>query len=265
MRLATYNLWNDEETLPVRLPLLCRTLRDLQSDVLALQEVSGGAYTALRSALGAEYFSFYDQFPGEDEGLAVFSRFPIEAADFLPRRAEYSQALFVRLRLDAGQMCCMNVHLPWDSVRARELQALAAHRYLCQQAAQEDVCLLLGDFNGGLGSSVHRFLTGEQTLRDEEAAPCYFELGSTWGAVSGTPLRATMDFQRNPRWRGGNTTEAPAAFDRIYLRRRMAEDQLHRAFLFGEMVDEATGLCPSDHYGLAADISLARVRPADAP
>ena len=45
MRIATYNIWNDE-SLPRRLPLLIDTIQKTDADIIALQEVPSSVYDA---------------------------------------------------------------------------------------------------------------------------------------------------------------------------------------------------------------------------
>lgn len=120
-----------------------------------------------------------------------------------------------------------------------------------------DISILLGDFNGGLNSSVHRFLVGEQTLNGEEANPYWFELSSTYSEIHGTPLLPTLDFVHNPRWQGKNSTEIPQVADRIYVMYNSGKDHLKSVELFGTKISEINHLSASDHYGVVAEIEFA--------
>ena len=119
-----------------------------------------------------------------------------------------------------------------------------------------DVSIILGDFNGSLNSSVHRYLTGEQTLRGCEAKPYWFELSSAYAAIMGENIMPTLDFVNNPRWHGENTTEIPYAADRIYVMYRRGKDVLKSVELFGTKVSEESGLSASDHYGVVAEMEF---------
>lgn len=145
-----------------------------------------------------------------------------------------------------------NLHLPWDSALEKERQIVAIDRFAHAQEA--DIRLLTGDFNGSENSSVHRFLTGEQSLLGCEARPYWFELSSTFAAIHGQSLPPTLDFRHNPRWGGRNTTEIPFAADRIYVMLREATDDLRQVWRFGMDVSPESRLAPSDHYGVAAEI-----------
>ena len=259
MRLATYNVWNDKATIDRRLPQLVQEIKAANADVIGLQEVTQPIYDALAEKLDYMYhrYAMYhgqDEGHGEAEGLAIFSKFPIEDAFFLNTSAEYanSDALHVLLRAGGLALSVTNLHLPWDSALAKERQIVAIDRYI-KTRTDADERVLLGDFNCGLTSSVHNYLIGEQTLLGQESKPYWWDLASTYAAVQGIPNRPTLDFQRNPRWTDC-TTETPLVYDRILI--SAGGEHLGNVDLFGTAISPATGLSASDHYGLLADITF---------
>ena len=255
MRLATYNLWNDERGGEARRQQIVEEIMAAGADVIGLQEVTPKLFQdRLAELYPHAVFRAYD---GEDEGLAVLSRYPVLETAWLYERAEddHSAGLHVVLEAADKRISVMNVHLPWDSALRKERQIVAIDRYLHERKA--DACVLMGDFNGGLNSSVHRYLTGEQSLLDHEANPCWFELSSAYAALHDELPRPTLDFVRNPRWGGGNTLEIPVPADRIYLMNGFGEASLRQVSLFGTAVSPKSGYAASDHYGVWADIALA--------
>lgn len=254
MKLATYNVWNDERGGEARQRQIVDEIARVGADVIGLQEVAPRLF---RERLAGLYpYAVFRAYAGEDEGLAILSRYPLTETTWL-HELEGCAALNVVLKLDGQNVSVTNVHLPWDSAMQKEAQTLRIDRFMRGQAAT--IRVLLGDFNGGLNSSVHRFLLGEQTLMGQEANPCWYELSSTWAAVRGQPLPPTLDFLRNPRWGGKNSTEIPMAADRVYVMRREEPDDLRSVALFGTAVSPESGYAASDHYGVVAEIGLGSI------
>ena len=251
MKLATYNIWNDERGGKVRQRQVADEIAAAQADVIGLQEVSPGLFH--ERLAGLYPYAAFRVYAGEDEGLAVLSRYPIIETVWLHEMPEHgrSAALGVIVEAAGRRIAVTNLHLPWDSAMQKEKQIVAIDRFMRGWEAENRV--LLGDFNGGLNSSVHRFLLGEQTLLGCEANPCWYELGSTWTAMYGQPLPPTLDFLRNPRWGGRNSTEIPMAADRIYVMRHDGMDKLRHVALFGTTVSPESGYAASDHYGVVAE------------
>ena len=251
MRLATYNLWNDERGGEARRRQMVHEILAAGADVIGLQEAEPHLF---RDRLAGLYpHAAFRAYAGEEEGLAILSRYPLAEINWLHERKGCA-ALNAVLDADGRRISVTNAHLPWDSAIQKEEQTVRIDRFMRGQDAE--IRVLLGDFNGGLNSSVHRFLLGEQTLMGQEANPCWYELSSTWAAVRGQPLPPTLDFLRNPRWDGKNSVEIPMAADRVYVMRRWVPDDLREVKLFGAAVSPESGLAASDHYGVAAEITF---------
>ena len=126
-----------------------------------------------------------------------------------------------------------------------------------ERREQAEYFIMLGDFNCSPQASVHRFLLGEQTLAGREARPYWYEVSSVYAAVHGQALRPTLDCVHNPRWAGRcdpKPTIAPENFDRLYVMDDGGECLIRRVELFGTQKDEESELCPSDHYGVLAEL-----------
>ncbi len=133
------------------------TLRALEADVIALQEVDvdtrrcGGVNQAeeLGRALGmhASFGAFMD-YDGGRYGMALLSRFPLRSAQSvrLPDGNEPRVALAVALALDSGEtLHAVNVHFDWvedDAFRYAQAQRVA--EFL---RGLDAPYVLLGDFN----------------------------------------------------------------------------------------------------------------------
>lgn len=247
MRFATYNIWNDE-SLPRRAPLLIDTILRANADIIALQEVPSSLWDAVERLYP---HSAYRQYSGEDEGLAILSRYPISLEKWLHGTAD---ALHVLIEAHGERISLANAHLPWQSILARERQIVSLSAYLGGIDADRHV--LLGDFNGDQSSSVHRFLVGDQSLLGSECAPVWIDIAGSYAKLCGTAFPPTLDTIGNPRWKGKNMLYAPQTMDRIYLRDSWEPSSIQHADVFGAEVDTETGLCPSDHYGVLADIAF---------
>lgn len=257
MKIATYNIWNENKGIGSRQGQILEEICLCDADIIGLQEVTPDFYHDFLRESGYPYQEFR-KYAGEYEGLAILSKYPVLECTFLEAMEEYdfSAAMHIMTEVEGKRFSVLNLHLPWNSAKQKEIQTIAIDRYMHEQAENADVSVILGDFNGSLNSSVHRYLTGEQTLRDCEAKPYWFELSSTYAAISGKNVKPTLDFKNNPRWHGENTTEIPYAADRIYVMYRRGKDILKSVELFGTEVSAENGLAASDHYGVAAEIEF---------
>lgn len=262
MRIATYNIWNEPKNMNDRYAQIATQIKKTDADVIGLQEVTPNFFAKLRTDLSYDH-SVYAQYIDEEEGLAIFSKYPIVEEFSLANSKDYahSAALNVRIQNGGFTYSVTNIHLPWQSILEKEKQITQIDQYIKSQRHKADFCLLMGDFNCTLSSSVHAYLLGEASLLGRESVPYWFDLASTYAAIAGEPNRPTLDFLRNPRWGGKNTTEIPAVYDRILIMNSYGRDYdetIHHVEIFGTEVSGITKLAPSDHYGVVADVSFFR-------
>lgn len=163
LRVVTYNIkhgrGNDNV---VDLDRTAAVLRRLRPNIVGLQEVdervkrSGGVRQAeyLGKALDMHHaFGRFMDYQGGAYGMAILTRYPIEATQEvpLPEGNEPRTALSVRVKLPGGQpLTIVNVHFDWvgdDGFRFAQAEALG--RYL---DALKTPYVLLGDFNDVPGS-----------------------------------------------------------------------------------------------------------------
>ncbi len=260
LRLATYNIWNENKGRGNRFPQIVHEIESINADIIGLQEVTPSTYEALTQTLTYPYY-YYAEYRDEEEGLAFFSRYPIHDSFFLNTSEDYgnSAALHALFQVDSFTVSITNLHLPWDSILEKERQIVAIDRFIKTQREHAQFYMMLGDFNCTPNSSVHNYLLGEQSLLGCESKPYWFDLGSTYAAIHGIPNPPTLDCQRNPRWQYKNTTDMPVVYDRILIMcsygRDYDEDILH-VDIFGTDISAETGLSASDHYGVVADVKL---------
>lgn len=260
MKIATYNVWNNEweseAERELRIRQLLQVIRKTDADIIGLQEVWTEFYENYLVPESGYPYHVFEKYEGEEEGLAILSRYPLETSEVFYKKRDYanSQALYVSLETEGIRYSLMNVHLPWDSIRTRENQIVAIDRYLHESEA--DFSILLGDFNSDSGSSVDRFLSGDQTLNGEESKPCWNDLASAYSARTGVPVRATLDTVNNPRWAESKSIYTPEVMDRIYIRDHWYETELESVQIFGEEISGVTKVSASDHYGVLAEIKF---------
>ncbi len=259
MKIATYNVWNETRHIGDRTEPLLREIIGTDADIIGLQEVLPSFWEILIERAGYAYHECR-MIPHRGDGLALLSKYPLENRFFLHDSAEFqnSLALSAEFQADGMTFCVTNAHLPWDSVAAREKQTVAVNEYARRQKERVDFFLLLGDFNCSHRSSVHNFLTGGQTLLNCEANPAWYDLAEVHAAKKGCGIVPTLDFNRNPRWMGEDQKQIPVACDRIYLMDNAVKFDygVENVGIFGTGVSPETGLSPSDHYGLLAELSF---------
>lgn len=256
MKIATYNIWNEETTLDLRAKQIIEEIRAVDADIIGLQEVSTEFYKNHLAPESGYVHHVFMQYPGENEGLAMLSRYPLIFLEALYQRENYANSIAMNafFMVDGVRFSLTNVHLPWDSVATREHQILAIDRHLREQNA--DFHILLGDFNSDIGSSIDRYLCGEQTLLGYEANPCWNDLARAYAARSGKAIKPTLDTVHNPRWAGKKSMYAPEVMDRIYIRDHWQETELEAVKVFGTEVSKKTGYAASDHYGVVAEVNF---------
>lgn len=270
MKIATYNVWNESSNLELRKEQLIQEICAVDVDIIGFQEMPGDLYETFAERLEYPYH-VYEQYTGEDEGLAIFSKYPIRESYFLHTHEEhgFSNALSTVLDVEGKAVSVTNVHLPWDSALQKEKQICTIDKYLHEkymkngwdfgEASAEtevDFLVLLGDFNGGLDSSVHRYLIGEQSLNGCEANPYWDELATGYQALSGEAMKLTLDLIHNPRWKGERSAFPSKVMDRIYTIEYRCGMDLEKVSLFGTAVSAETGWAASDHYGVVAEVVL---------
>jgi endonuclease/exonuclease/phosphatase family metal-dependent hydrolase len=159
--IMTVNLWHDwprQRLMPQRLACLVDLVRDEQIDILLIQELSrtkklivdewlndklGMAYVFSRANGSSTSFGF-------EEGLAVFSRFPLRN----PRVAQLSEqnnpfvrriALGVAISAPQGELLAFNVHLGLNG-RQNETQIARLLDWVEHESAGR-AAVIGGDFN----------------------------------------------------------------------------------------------------------------------
>ena len=254
MRFATYNVWNADEGMPQREKYIIDEIINCKADILCLQEVRD-RMRAERIACEAGYrYFFFDNYQNENEGLEILSKIPFDkCASWLSD----TNAIFSSFAYNDSILAIVNLHLPWKGSLKRENQIIDIMEHI--QMERFDYILLMGDFNCSDKSDVYRFLTGDCSLKNKEANPCWYDLASAYADLTQTPVDSTLNFRRNPRFTN-NTIEVNQRFDRIMLRNTYPNEFpiLKQCSTFGQRIYSDIALSASDHYGVVVEIEASK-------
>lgn len=238
LKLVTFNIWHNQGDWAARLPLLVAAIRAADPDVIGLQEVLEDAAVGLPNqaqtiadALGGYSVHFVSTDPEgapRRYGNALLSRLPVTGFDSrkLEPLDDYRTAIRVRISLGGRDVDLINTHLAWQedaaAVRARQIADLVSMLPL-----DGTPLIVMGDFNAVQEDAGLAALTG----------PRFF---------SALPHR-TADTTLNPA-----RNHPPRVIDHIFA--ETAHFVPVRASVIGST--PVNGEYPSDHFGVAATVSL---------
>jgi endonuclease/exonuclease/phosphatase family metal-dependent hydrolase len=259
LSVLTWNLWWRFGPWEERLPAIIDTIRRLDPDIAALQEVwvADGTSSAglIAEALGYHHVVGHRlELDGVGFGNAVLSRWPIleSATEPLPRGVvgHDEERLIQMAVVDAptAPVQVYSTHLNWrhdeSAVRQHQVRALCA--MVARNRPRDHPPVVCGDFNAEPDSDEIRMLTGLAAVpepglvfRDAWTAPGCSGQGATWSDAN--PF-AKAEFEQDRRidyvftgWRRNDGRGAPVSC-------RVVGD---------EPVD---GVWPSDHFGVLAEL-----------
>lgn len=265
MRVLTMNVFGRRANWPARRRLLREAVRDLDPDLVALQEaVAIDGYDQAADVVGEEMHLLHQRArepggPGDVEagqGISIASRWPIASSEEIglevtPRTAGFASGALVAT-IDApdpiGPLLFVN-HLPdWqlDHERERELQAVRVATRIEELLAERDRhVVLLGDQDADPSAASIRFWTGRRSL--EGMSVCYRDAWeSARPGEPGETFSPANPLLTDPDW----------PFRRIdYVLVRCAEHggpTLRIASCDRVLDDSVEGIWASDHFGLTA-------------
>jgi endonuclease/exonuclease/phosphatase family metal-dependent hydrolase len=263
LRCLTLNLWGAEAPLQRRMELVVAGLRDLQPDVVGLQEVREvpgqlpNQAEMLASALGYHYVYMPAMpFAGGHEGLAILSRGPIleHVAFGLPHAQAQERRILLSARVAFESLSAwvhtthLNYRLAHGKHREDQVQAIDS---LIAARAGDTPSMLMGDFNARPEADEIRWLRGQVTLGGRRT---YYqdawerlhpgERGWTW--ASANPYTKVLEF-----------LEPDRRLDYIFVTpmRRDGRARIHSCEIVLNK-PAADGAFASDHFGLMAEIQM---------
>jgi endonuclease/exonuclease/phosphatase family metal-dependent hydrolase len=278
LSVSTLNIWNKAGPWSERLPLIRQQLQQLSPDVLGLQEVlrfipdesepptpAPNNCQATEIAAGLGYNVAYgvaaDYSGGLKFGNALLTRYKIlDSRTFrLPGAdsGETRSLLYAVLETPWGRLPVFVTHLNWKLHHAivRVKQAVyIAERILVLAPVESDFLppILMGDLNAAPTSDEIRFLRGEH-VHDNRSV--YF--ADVWEYAD--PPSPGHTYARTNAYALENG-EPSRRIDYIFVRgpdKQMRGEPSNVRLAFTETAAGSTGtVWPSDHYGVACDISM---------
>lgn len=244
-----------------RRALLARTLRQLDADVVALQEVPvGDGPEVVEELLGPGYHVRSTSRAAEDGvGAALATRAPHRLVEELdqrctPRSEDFAwcATLVVEAGTPVGQVLVAHHKPSWQFgyEAEREQQALRAARFLEQHAGDAHV-VVLGDFDATPDAASMQFWRGRRSL--DGVSVCYQD---AWETLHPEDPGHTFSAD-NPLVRAGEVATAVSRrIDHVLVRCGVHGPTLQVDACNRLLNGPVDGVWASDHYGVTADLSL---------
>lgn len=172
LTVVTWNIWWRYGPWQRRRPTIEATLKSLDADVIALQEVWDDGSTDLAAELAAALgcHRVYQRSEQRDSigfGNAILSRWPITARDWRPlpgarESGESRSVLFAELGGPNGPLQVFSTHLNWrfEHSHVRRQQVTEIARFVASKRPRSYPPIVCGDFNAEPMSDEIRMMTG---------------------------------------------------------------------------------------------------------
>lgn len=251
MRIATYNISNNDILFEERIEEICKAIKEVNADIICLQEVRNEESRNITEAIANEanypflVFRYYPDCP--DEGLAILSKHPFShTAAIWEINTEISNYCAIRAKINYEGILIgiTNVHLNWRSEEIRKKQLITVNNWIAMDKDSAEYEIICGDFNDVPQSSIHNFLK-DSGWRD------VVELNSKKDASN----YATFDLLNNHYLKEDIRVKEGLRFDWIMINTFNKCEQLlfESMDIFGNN-PSVFKIMPSDHYGLYIDI-----------
>jgi endonuclease/exonuclease/phosphatase family metal-dependent hydrolase len=258
LRVLSWNLWWRFGPWEARLPAITATIRDLDPDVVALQEVWGERDGTSSAALIAEALGYEHVFAhrlvldGVEFGNAILSRWPIVDTEHWPLPArpdaeEQRTLLLAEVDGPRGRVQVFCTHLNWrfDHSDVRQEQV----RYICERIAERRprafAPILCGDMNAPPDSTEMWMLNGKTTLPVPKLV-----FHDAWEMAGDGPGHTWSN--ENPYAR--LDLEVARRIDYVYTGWPRAGGAGHVTSCRVIGQEPVDGVVPSDHYGVLAEL-----------
>ncbi len=258
IRVATWNIWWRFGPWEQRQPAIIETLRDIDADVITLQEVwqegerNQAELLAIELGLNATYRAEHS-IDGVSFGNAVLSRWPIVATEAFRYEAdgwEDENRVAVCAHIDGprGQLDVYSTHLNWrlDHSGPRQHMVQQLRTFISQTRSSAFPPIVGGDFNATPTSDEIRAMTASKPPGQDELM-----LNDAWQlADQGHPgMTWTKD---NPYV--DDELEPPRRIDYLFVGKPNTDNA-------GEVLGcrlngtrPIDGVWPSDHFAVVADV-----------
>ena len=151
------NIWFDSEDWPARFELMLKEIRELDPDIIGLQEVIQRQdldNQAMQLADSLGYYYYFDSVDDESRdtrfGNAIVSRYPIEETNFRALKPidAYRKVVHTRISVDGQALDVYNTHLhnPREATDTRRTQMRDMLDFI-DETSTSDLVFVTGDFN----------------------------------------------------------------------------------------------------------------------
>jgi endonuclease/exonuclease/phosphatase family metal-dependent hydrolase len=257
MRIATFNIWNNQTLWVERLAAICEVVKDIDPDVIAIQEVrtsidgKKGINVAQHIANQTGYpFCIFKEYPDSpDEGLAFLSKIPISTQDVIwQKNTKESNYCAIRITFKYGdyEFGITNVHLNWKSTMIRKEQIRAVHNWIFGENNARTYEILCGDFNDEPNSSIHHYLTDHH----------WIDVAQSIEKHNNIKAQPTLDYLNNINIKNDSNLKLQVRYDWILINKNtnLNLPSIDNMEVFGNTISK-TLILPSDHYGVLMDIT----------
>ncbi|WP_171005645.1 endonuclease/exonuclease/phosphatase family protein, partial [Bacillus sp. E(2018)] len=169
MKVATFNVWNHNDTWALRKEIIIHEIMRIDADIIALQELPNlEELEYILKQVGIDQYSF-KSYPGDKEGLVVLSKYPIEGV-MSENDVLNNCSMRVIVRTNGFTIGLTNVHLYWKSAFEREKEIVEVVKWI-SESKNTDYEFLCGDFNSTPNlSSIYNFLVGELSIESYDTS-----------------------------------------------------------------------------------------------
>lgn len=176
LTVMTWNLWWQFGPWQDRAPAILQSLKDIDADLIGLQEVWDDRTTNFAAQLAGDLGYHHAYAPGARPngvymGNAILSRWPISRQDIAPLydqkgAEEMRVVLFCEIDGPRGAIPMFSTHLNWQfhhsHIRQKQVGDLA--RFVAQHKSGPVPPIICGDFNADPQSDEIRMMTGQTTV-----------------------------------------------------------------------------------------------------
>ncbi len=258
LRVATWNLWWRFGPWQERTSAIVATLKDIDADIIALQEVWDDGTTNFAAQLAQELGYHYAFAPGARPngihmGNAILSRWPISQHDITPlyddpKAPEMRVALYAEIDGPRGKIPAFCSHLNWrqQDSHIRQEQVAEVTQFIDNKRPWNYPPILCGDFNADPQAKEIRMLTGQTTVPVKNLV-----FHDAWSFMHPAEPGFTWD-NANPHVIDG--FEPDRRIDYIFTGWARGQGAGHIVDCQLQGTAPINGIWPSDHYAVVADL-----------
>jgi endonuclease/exonuclease/phosphatase family metal-dependent hydrolase len=249
LKIATYNIWNNDFLFRERITAICEAIYKVQADVICLQEVRNDKIIDIVKTI-AEYANYpfftFQAYPDcTDEGLAILSKFELYKVESIWKtNTDVTNYCAIRTLIDYNEryIGITNLHLNWRSEEVRLKQLKEVDSWINLNSDSTYLEIMCGDFNDVPNSNVYEFLINsgwKNTLKFPE------NKNNTY----------TFDLVNNPYLKDDVRPKERLLFDWILAKESYDDMKINikKCNIFGDKYLKSN-LIPSDHYGIYVEI-----------